>query len=155
MASVISDAGIAISSQSEVISTPDWILKPLWVSAAVAATHTMQIRVIKTLERGRVQELKFISSNRKWMSTDKRLLSRLRFVDVWSTVDSELQKYSLFRILISLPNTYTVAACLLFLKLYLYLEILPALKSLSHYWSRKCVMAVISNFRSNINFNLE
>lgn len=121
-----------------------------WKSYRVAAAHTMQIRVIKTLERGQVQELKFISRNRKWMSTDKRLLSRLRFVDVWSTDDSELQKYSLFRILISLLNTYTVAACLLFLKLYLYLEILPALKSLSYYWSRKCVMAVISNFRSTI-----
>lgn len=39
------------------------------------SSHTMQIRVIKAFEWGRVQELKLISSNRKRMSKDKRLLS--------------------------------------------------------------------------------
>jgi hypothetical protein len=116
-----------------------------WKSYRVAAAaHTMQIRVIKTLERGRVQELKFISSNRKWMSKDKRLLSRLRFVDVWSTDDSELQKYSLFRISISLPNTYIVAACLLFWKHFFIWKFFLLLR-VCHYWRRKCVMTVITS----------
>jgi hypothetical protein len=39
--------------------------------AAAAAAHTMQIRVIKTLEGGRVQGLTFISLNPKWIGWAK------------------------------------------------------------------------------------
>jgi len=86
-------------------------------AAAAAAAHTMQISVIKTLEGGRVQGLKFISRNPKWIgwakTKDFSLVKGPLTFDPHRILNCE--RIGCLRFGFSLPVTYILVSFLVFI----------------------------------------